>query len=858
MDLLIGSLTRGELSKLYLPEIKTIATFMKIANHNKKKDEIIDAISKALYQIITKSLNGFPFSSQSTSQDLNYVLTNSHLHAIFLQFQIAARTHNFIASAANQPTFVPVQKDFYPPMGNFVSYSKPGMIPSTNNNLLVTQAKSLDSKSCLCGIEIQSESDGVLTCINSCCRRKVHTACAKIKYGIEEAKIYECIDCLLKRSDPLHEILSVLKCPLKLNNTSIEVFIPKDMYQMILTNENIGLEIRCMRLEEKSIEPTWPYQGELHLNGRKEFELKPLASNSSLKKRRDEKYFTQRVNLGMNNLYIKYYPGQHSQKSPDTETYFIGIFVVKKLQPEELITKIKQNNKREIEDCKKRVIDQFKNSGIEIDKLGYALTCVLDMQPLQTPAKGKYCKHANCFSLENFVNVWHKNPQRKWQCPICKIKAFDIVVDTYFQEILQTAEELGVLNSEFPEVTFTSDGEYTFTGKEKELQKRLKDKKERVPIAENRTISSKKPEQTVTIVLDDSEGEISKEDLNESKRNERIGLVEPLKSNMAHSTPEEILYTNYNRSETEYVTKVNPNQQDTSGMVCDNLLANTNHQGEQQAQDKQQIGLELTSKQGKLKSDTSSVMDIEILSGVEIIQENHNTKGKNDLRPSQDKFSNIQNTEHLQYEIEKEALDRRLEVMPIEVEGSPSNKTQEEMPRKEGNHLVMQQQLNGKNELELIFSEAEQNLNDLLKYSDKDCILLKFDDFAASNAMAMKQNKNHSLTTKKKLVKLFQRYFKTKKSKEKKSDSEQILRKTISKSKEPIQLNRDEKEKLKKKKYESEVVRDISMTTTEVRSHESPGTSLDLSGKKTEGDIFLNVNNVKHKKGIFSDPICLD
>lgn len=41
-----------------------------------------------------------------------------------------------------------------------------------------------------------------------------------------------------------------------------------------------------------SEEPTWPDIGELTLNGRRVFEFKPLQCNSSLKKRKDEKFTT--------------------------------------------------------------------------------------------------------------------------------------------------------------------------------------------------------------------------------------------------------------------------------------------------------------------------------------------------------------------------------------------------------------------------------------------------------------------------------------------------------------------------------------------------------------------------------------
>jgi E3 SUMO-protein ligase PIAS1 len=55
-----------------------------------------------------------------------------------------------------------------------------------------------------------------------------------------------------------------------------------------------AVEVRCIKLDGKANaeEPTWPDIGELQLNGRKVFEFQPLQVNSSLKKRKDEKFTT--------------------------------------------------------------------------------------------------------------------------------------------------------------------------------------------------------------------------------------------------------------------------------------------------------------------------------------------------------------------------------------------------------------------------------------------------------------------------------------------------------------------------------------------------------------------------------------
>ncbi len=55
-----------------------------------------------------------------------------------------------------------------------------------------------------------------------------------------------------------------------------------------------SVEIRCIRLDGKqgSEEPTWPDIGDIAINGKRMIEFKPLQNNSSLKKRKDEKFTT--------------------------------------------------------------------------------------------------------------------------------------------------------------------------------------------------------------------------------------------------------------------------------------------------------------------------------------------------------------------------------------------------------------------------------------------------------------------------------------------------------------------------------------------------------------------------------------
>lgn len=59
------------------------------------------------------------------------------------------------------------------------------------------------------------------------------------------------------------------------------------------------------------------------------------------------------------------------------------------------------------------------------------------MNTINIPARGKWCSHMQCFSLENYIIMTEQNIPRKWKCPICRQKCFDILIDEYFWDILK-------------------------------------------------------------------------------------------------------------------------------------------------------------------------------------------------------------------------------------------------------------------------------------------------------------------------------------------------------------------------------------------------------------------------------------
>ena len=536
-----------EFTSLQLTELRKIAGLLGVSTASKRKEVLIDELSRTLGASILKCKTGF------TSMIGGFPIINPDSeigikHPTFRK--IIEKCNEFTASSFSFAIPHQAQLLAQRPLMNLFGYIDPMQILNSSllnrfpqGNLMQPQVqtqlqqqaqpkpqvlpkKKLSTLNCVCGLPVFEDSkDPLVKCINGQCDRVLHANCVKMKPGSEEARIYECPDCTLKRCDPLHDVLDILRTPFRVDLNKQEFMIDQNCYKRIESDENIGIEIRCIRIEEKSHEQTWPHQGELFLNSKRELEFKPLQQNSSLKKRKDEKLFTRNIICGLNNLLIKYIPKHDFPRKQEGETYFAAIYLVRRISCEELIGRIKRNNIRKIEDCKALLKEHFREGDIEIDRLSYPLTCVLDMQLLKTPVKGAHCKHVNCFSLENFVNVWHKNSQRKWLCPICKTKSYDIIVDSYFQEIMKAAQENGVVEKELPEVTIDKNANYSFNLAGEKEYKSKKSKEEKMIPEQVLEVQAPKSEEAKLSTSENTAGQQPKKGREESNKNAAAFMI---------------------------------------------------------------------------------------------------------------------------------------------------------------------------------------------------------------------------------------------------------------------------------------------------------------------------------------------
>lgn len=108
----------------------------------------------------------------------------------------------------------------------------------------------------------------------------------------ESISQFECPSCILRKYDPLHKVEETKVDSQIISNKNLEFILTPKEFARLSTGNDFALEVRCIRIDgSKNIyETTWPDFGIMKMNGEIVLELKPLQNNSSLKKRKDEKY----------------------------------------------------------------------------------------------------------------------------------------------------------------------------------------------------------------------------------------------------------------------------------------------------------------------------------------------------------------------------------------------------------------------------------------------------------------------------------------------------------------------------------------------------------------------------------------
>ena len=221
-----------------------------------------------------------------------------------------------------------------------------------------------------------------------------------------------------------------------------------------------------------------------------------------------------------------------------------------------------------VEDSKKFVMEKFSDvKDLQISEIKADLLCKISFTFVNKPARGVFCTHLDCFSLDFFLKSMEQNLMRRWICPFCRKRCLDLRVDKYFEEIIEAAVKSEDLD-ETTKVFFKSDGSYIFKLEEfEENQRDNQDERNRVAAAIQAnpeiTDRNKKCEFEVLSITDEDQ------DLETNKKaNNNIADLAQLDKNIEFNDQEgrltpEILFNSENNS--LKANKVTSNDEESLG-----------------------------------------------------------------------------------------------------------------------------------------------------------------------------------------------------------------------------------------------------------------------------------------------------
>lgn len=103
----------------------------------------------------------------------------------------------------------------------------------------------------------------------------------------------------------------------------------------------------------------------------------------------------------------------------------------------------------------------------ESNSLTFSLICPLTKAPMETPVRGRNCKHLQCFDLRNYLQLNEKVAGGRWKCINCEefVSVRDLIHCGLFQAMLDHFR--GQISAVRDKVTLHSDGTFHLNAENK-------------------------------------------------------------------------------------------------------------------------------------------------------------------------------------------------------------------------------------------------------------------------------------------------------------------------------------------------------------------------------------------------------
>jgi hypothetical protein len=298
----------------------------------------------------------------------------------------------------------------------------------------------LSSLSCVC-----TNESGPLICCTKCGKTQ-HLKCVSRNRDLTP---YLCPLCLLQQLGPFDAPCEQLLKPWLVRPSQPQGVNCFEVAEQVLTvppalrekieaaRGRLQLQLRCVKLDGECMAQSWPARGALVVNGKVAMRF-DTSANPNAKKRKD-------LPLNVTELLPA---GKHTvgiiNQGNTVFSHVAAVFVVEGRSIEELVQEVISGSKVGYEECREKILNTFRmgDQDIRSSSMKFNLKCPYTMTLMDTPVRGVNCGHLQCFNLRPYISIQKTSRVNLWKCPICGKYVYNMLVDRYFESIVNKAKQV--------------------------------------------------------------------------------------------------------------------------------------------------------------------------------------------------------------------------------------------------------------------------------------------------------------------------------------------------------------------------------------------------------------------------------
>ncbi|KAK1442892.1 zinc finger miz domain-containing protein [Babesia gibsoni] len=294
---------------------------------------------------------------------------------------------------------------------------------------------------CICEGTYFNESDRRAPLICKSCEKASHRSCTCYEGPDSE---FECSLCRVQRLDPFNSVFKFLWYG-RVGNSRTAFKVTID-YLEKWTSTNKDVYVVSLPLHKTKLMHEWPKTFELKINN----EIVHIVREPNCDHPRRDNPIKVTYAMRSGDNIVELYTTTYGETGP---LFFLVFMVSKRVTIERMVETIKKKRTIPLRLCKERIIDLVNNLNDEDDDdvicmeetNEIELNCPITLDRMELPARGRKCRHLQCFDLKGYLHVMQNTAvfNTRWKCPECELilKPIDLVIDGYVLNIIKNTSK---------------------------------------------------------------------------------------------------------------------------------------------------------------------------------------------------------------------------------------------------------------------------------------------------------------------------------------------------------------------------------------------------------------------------------